>query len=137
MLRILLKFNDAVLREIESGKEEITIGRDAENDIQIDNIAVSGEHARILKGPYQYLIEDLNSTNGTFVNEEKITKRVLEENDAITIGKHTLVVAFKEHGSKSRGGKISDIERTWKLETKRHKEMLKKQRKKSDRPRGE
>ena len=105
MLRILLKFNDAVLREIESGKEEITIGRDAENDIQIDNIAVSGEHARILKGPYHYLIEDLNSTNGTFVNEEKITKRVLEENDAITIGKHTLVVAFKEHGSKSRGGK--------------------------------
>jgi pSer/pThr/pTyr-binding forkhead associated (FHA) protein len=137
MLRILLKFNDAVLREIESGKEEITIGRDVENDIQIDNVAVSGEHARILKGPDHYFIEDLNSTNGTFVNEEKITKRILEENDAITIGKHTLVVAFKEHGGKIRGGKISDIERTWKLETKRHKEMLKKQRKKSDRRRGD
>jgi len=137
MLRILLKFNDAVLREIETGKQEITIGRDAENDIQIDNIAVSGEHARILKGPDHYFIEDLNSTNGTFVNEEKITKRVLEENDAITIGKHTLVVAFKKHGGKSQGVKISDIERTWKLETKRHKEMLKKQRKKSNRRRGE
>jgi len=137
MLRILLKFNDAVLREIETGKQEITIGRDAENDIQIDNIAVSGEHARILKGPDHYFIEDLNSTNGTFVNEEKITKRVLEENDAITIGKHTLVVAFKKHGGKSQSVKISDIERTWKLETKRHKEMLKKQRKKSNRRRGE
>ncbi|NVM25552.1 MAG: FHA domain-containing protein [Desulfobacterales bacterium] len=136
MLRILLKFNEAVLREIESGKEQITIGRSAENDVQIDNIAVSGEHARIMKGPDHYFIEDLNSTNGTFVNEERITKRVLEENDAITIGKHTLVVAFKKHGDKSQGGKISEIERTWRLETERHKEMLKKQRKKSDRGRG-
>lgn len=130
MLRILLKFNGAVLREIESSKEQITIGRNAENDIQIDNVAVSGEHARIIKGPDHYFIEDLNSLNGTFVNQEKITKRVLEENDAITIGKHTLVVAFKKHGDKIQGRKMSEIERTWKLETERHKKMLKKQRKK-------
>jgi len=130
MLRILLKFKGAVLREIESSKEQITIGRNAENDIQIDNVAVSGEHARIIKGPDHYFIEDLNSLNGTFVNQEKITKRVLEENDAITIGKHTLVVAFKKHGDKIQGRKMSEIERTWKLETERHKKMLKKQRKK-------
>ena len=130
MLRILLKFKGAVLKEIESSKEQITIGRNAENDIQIDNVAVSGEHARIIKGPDHYFIEDLNSLNGTFVNQEKITKRVLEENDAITIGKHTLVVAFKKHGDKIQGRKMSEIERTWKLETERHKKMLKKQRKK-------
>jgi pSer/pThr/pTyr-binding forkhead associated (FHA) protein len=130
MLRILLKFKGAVLREIESSKEQITIGRNAENDIQIDNVAVSGEHARIIKGPDHYFIEDLNSLNGTFVNQEKITKRVLEENDAITIGKHTLVVAYKKYGDKIQGRKMSEIERTWKLETERHKKMLKKQRKK-------
>jgi pSer/pThr/pTyr-binding forkhead associated (FHA) protein len=130
MLRILLKFKGAVLREIESSKEQITIGRNAENDIQIDNVAVSGEHARIIKGPDHYFIEDLNSLNGTFVNQEKITKRVLEENDAITICKHTLVVAFKKYGDKIQGRKMSEIERTWKLETERHKKMLKKQRKK-------
>lgn len=130
MLRILLKFNEAVLREIESGKGQITIGRSAENDVQIDNIAVSGKHARIIKGPDHYFIEDLDSTNGTFVNQEKITKRVLKENDAITIGKHTLEVAFKKHGEKIQGRKMSEIERTYKLETERHKEMLKKQPKK-------
>ena len=131
MLRIQLKFNKTVLREIKSTKEQITIGRHAENDIQIDNIAVSGKHARIIKGPDHYFIEDLNSLNGTFVNQEKITKRVLEENDAITIGKHTLVVAFKKHGEEIQGRKMSEIERTYKLETERHKEMLKKQPKKS------
>jgi pSer/pThr/pTyr-binding forkhead associated (FHA) protein len=136
MLRILLKFNKTVLRQIKSTKEQITIGRHAENDVQIDNIAVSGKHARIIKGPDHYFIEDLNSLNGTFVNQEKITKRVLEENDAITIGKHTLVVTFKKHGDKIQDKKMGEIERTWKLETERHKEMLKKQRKKTDRGRG-
>ena len=130
MLRILLKFDKKVLREIESTAEQITIGRDAENDIQIDNIAVSGKHARITKGPGHYFIEDLNSLNGTFVNQEKITKRVLKENDVITIGKHTLVVAFKKHEEQIQGKKMSEIERTYKLETEQHKEMLKKQRKK-------
>ena len=56
MLRILLKFDKRVLREIYSDAEEITIGRDAENDLQIDNIAVSGKHASITKGPDHYFI---------------------------------------------------------------------------------
>jgi pSer/pThr/pTyr-binding forkhead associated (FHA) protein len=131
MLRILLKFDKKVLREIESTREQITIGRDAENNVHIDNIAVSGKHARITKGPDHYFIEDLNSLNGTFVNQEKITKRVLKENDAITIGKHTLVISFKKRGDKIQGKKMSEIERTYKLETEQHKKMLKKQRKKN------
>jgi pSer/pThr/pTyr-binding forkhead associated (FHA) protein len=131
MLRILLKFDKKVLREIESTREQTTIGRDAENNIHIDNIAVSGKHARITKGPDHYFIEDLNSLNGTFVNQEKITKRVLKENDAITIGKHTLLVSFKKRVDKIQGKKMSEIERTYKLETEQHKKMLKKQRKKN------
>lgn len=127
MLRLSLKFNNTVLKEIESSKEEITIGRNEDNDVQVDNMAVSGEHARIIKGPGHYFLEDLNSTNGTFVNEEKVAKRVLRENDAITIGKHTILLSFNKQGSKGKARKINEIERTYRLETERHKEMLKKQ----------
>jgi len=125
MLKIFLKFNDAVLKEIESDQHEITIGRNAKNDIQIDNMAVSRQHARIIRSLSRYYIEDLNSINGTFVNKEKICTRSmkeLKENDEISVGKHTLAIAFKK-----RGGQISDIKRTYMLETERHKEMLKNQ----------
>ncbi len=107
MLKIFLKFNDAVLKEIESDQHEITIGRNAKNDIQIDNMAVSRQHARIIGSLSRYYIEDLNSTNGTFVNKEKISTRSmkeLKEDDEITVGKYTLAIALKK-----RGGQISDI----------------------------
>ncbi|MGD8286309.1 MAG: FHA domain-containing protein, partial [Desulfobacterales bacterium] len=77
MVRIVLKFNSTVLKELESDDNEITIGRDADSDIQIDNVAVSRKHAIIRKAPNYYYIEDLNSTNGTFVNEKHIVKKVL------------------------------------------------------------
>jgi pSer/pThr/pTyr-binding forkhead associated (FHA) protein len=127
MLRIQLKFNNALLKEIDSKKEEISIGRNAGNDIQIDNLAVSGKHARIIKDRDHYYVEDLNSTNGTFVNEEKISKKILKENDQITIGKHTLIVALPKQGDKDCG-QVNGIERTWMLETGHHKEILKRQR---------
>ena len=125
-MRLAPTFNDALLRQIESHQDEITIGRNADNDIQIDNMAVSGYHARILKDADHHSIEDLNSTNGTFVNEEKITTRVLKENDKITIGKHTLIVA-PEIRREIKTGKPNGIEKTYVLETLRHKKMLKKQ----------
>lgn len=128
MLKISLKFNNAVLKEIESDQDKITIGRDADNDIQIDNLAVSGQHARIIKNSSHYSIEDLGSTNGTFVNNEKTSTTILKENDEISIGKHTLVVAFKKQGEDDgRRAKILDIKRTYKLDTERHNEMLRKQ----------
>ncbi|MEW5804148.1 MAG: FHA domain-containing protein [bacterium] len=126
MLRIQLMFNNALLKEIDSDHEEITIGRNAGNDIQIDNLAVSGKHARIIKDLDHYYIEDLNSTNGTFVNREKISKKILETNDQITIGKHTLIVAIQKHRDKDCG-KGKEVEMTWRLETRQHKEMLKRQ----------
>ncbi len=72
MLRIILKFNSTVIKELKIDQDEIIIGRDSGNDVQIDNAAVSREHAKIIRGPNYYLIEDLNSTNGTFVNGKKI-----------------------------------------------------------------
>lgn len=126
MIRIELKFNSAVLKEIQSDQEEITIGRNADNDLQIESMSVSGHHAKFVNADGYYYIEDLGSTNGTFVNEERITKHVLKENDEISIGKHILVVSFKKR-SEIEAAKISDIERTYNLETEKYKEMLKKQ----------
>ena len=115
MIRILLKYNDTVVRDMETDKSEITIGRDPENDIQIDSLAVSRVHARIIRGSNYYLIEDLNSTNSTFVNGKKISKKYLMENDEITIGKHDLFVYFENHGHKPSVWKGSSIDKTYKL----------------------
>ena len=127
MVRIVLKFNNTVLKELESDENEITIGRDADSDIQIDNVAVSRKHAIIRKAPNYYYIEDLNSTNGTFVNEKHIVKKVLYKDDEITIGKHTLLVCYKNHHEKTGNPKMSTVDRTFRLETSRHKEMMKNQ----------
>ncbi|MEO5358865.1 MAG: FHA domain-containing protein [Nitrospirota bacterium] len=90
MAKILLKFKEAALKEIPLDKEVITIGRKATNDIHVDNLAVSGAHARIFKKGDQFYIEDLSSLNGTFVNGKKISVCTLTDADVIIIGKHTL-----------------------------------------------
>ena len=126
MIRIGLKFKNNVLKEFESDQDQITIGRNADNDIRIDSMAVSGYHANLVNDEGHYYIEDLLSTNGTFVNEKRINKQVLKENDEISIGKHILIISFKKR-SEIEAVRISDIERTYNLETQKHKEMLKKQ----------
>jgi pSer/pThr/pTyr-binding forkhead associated (FHA) protein len=90
MTKIILKFKDAVLKEILVEKELITIGRKPDNDIEIDNLAVSGHHARIFKAGDWFLIEDLDSLNGTFVNGRMIRESPLKNGDEVLIGKHIL-----------------------------------------------
>jgi pSer/pThr/pTyr-binding forkhead associated (FHA) protein len=90
MTKIILKFKDAVLKEVPVEKELITIGRKPDNDIEIDNLAVSGHHARIFKAGDWFLIEDLDSLNGTFVNGKMIQESPLKNGDEILIGKHVL-----------------------------------------------
>ena len=90
MTKIILKFKDKVLQEISVEKELITIGRKPDNDIEIDNLAVSGHHARIFKMDDWFLIEDLDSLNGTFVNGKMIKESPLKNGDEILIGKHIL-----------------------------------------------
>jgi pSer/pThr/pTyr-binding forkhead associated (FHA) protein len=90
MTKIILKFKDTVLNEIPVEKELVTIGRRSDNDIQIDNLAVSGHHARIFKAGDWFLIEDLDSLNGTFVNGKMIQESPLKNGDEILIGKHVL-----------------------------------------------
>jgi pSer/pThr/pTyr-binding forkhead associated (FHA) protein len=100
MIKLELKFKDKVLKKIETENPEITIGRSPNTDIQIDNLAVSNQHARLIRQKNHYKIEDLNSTNGTYLNDEKITKSTLKHNDVITVGKHNLIIYYKEEAKK-------------------------------------
>jgi predicted component of type VI protein secretion system len=128
MPRILLKFNDSILKVLETNKDQITIGRNLKNDIQIDNLAVSNFHARVEKQLGHYFIEDLNSTNGTFVNERKISKWGLNDNDAVNIGKHTLIFLMDEAGEEEGETDLRelDMDRTMVLDTRQQRDRLEK-----------
>ena len=86
-----LKFKDKVLDKfVIEGGQTLSIGRNEANDIVIDNLAVSSHHARIDSVSATYILTDLQSTNGTFVNEELISTHTLRNQDVIIIGKHSL-----------------------------------------------
>jgi pSer/pThr/pTyr-binding forkhead associated (FHA) protein len=88
--------DNTVLKEYIIDQNEIIIGRDTNSDICIDNIAVSRKHARITKGPDEYLVEDMGSINGTFVNGHWISKMLLDTGDEISIGKYSLKIDFAD-----------------------------------------
>lgn len=91
MPKLVLRFGPAVIKDIPITKNTLTVGRKEDNDIVIDNPAVSGHHAKIYQQGNSYVVEDLTSTNGTYVNEKKILKASLQNADKIGIAKHTLV----------------------------------------------
>jgi pSer/pThr/pTyr-binding forkhead associated (FHA) protein len=126
MLRILLKFNDSVLKVIESDKAEITLGRNLKNDIQIDNLAVSNFHARIEHQLGHYFIEDLNSTNGTYVNDKKISKWGLQDGDTASIGKHSLVFMLEGGQVAGEGIRELNMDQTMVLDTEKQRELVEK-----------
>ena len=90
MAKLILSMDGLVLKEINLGKERTTIGRKPHNDIQIDNLAVSGEHAVIVSILNDSFLEDLGSTNGTLVNGQSVKKHFLQNNDVIELGKYKL-----------------------------------------------
>jgi hypothetical protein len=90
MAKLILSVDGQVLKEFTLSKERTLIGRKAHNDIQIDNLAVSGEHAAIITILNDSFIEDLGSTNGTMVNGKPVKKHFLQNNDVVEIGKHKL-----------------------------------------------
>lgn len=90
MGKLILSLDGAVLAEYEMDKERYTIGRLSDNDIHVDNMAVSGHHALIINILNDSFLEDLNSTNGTYVNGKLIKKHALQDGDVITIGKHSM-----------------------------------------------
>ena len=122
MLRIDLQYQGETLATYETGNDQISVGRNPKNDIQIDNLAVSGAHARIKKVMNAYFIEDLGSTNGTFVNEKKIDKYELLDGDEVIIGKHSLVFRYLKSSASPR----EDLDKTMILDTRKQKELLNK-----------
>ncbi len=90
MAKVVIKFNNEVIDHVELKQGDMRIGRKPGCDILIDNLAVSGEHANIFTIGEDSFIQDLDSTNGTFINDKKITKHHLRNGDAIIIGKHSL-----------------------------------------------
>lgn len=127
MAKIFLKFNEQVLKEIPLENPQLTIGRKPDNDLVIDNPAVSGHHARVVKEEGGFAIEDLGSTNGTFLNDAKVQKQKLKNTDCINIGKHALI--FQDEVAPPPPPppppKESDSDKTMILDTAKQKELLK------------
>ncbi|MCF8208918.1 MAG: FHA domain-containing protein [Rhodoferax sp.] len=93
MPKMIVSVDDVVIKEVQLTKDRTTLGRRPYNDIVIDNLAVSGEHAAVLMVGSEVFLEDLNSTNGTYVNGKAIKKQVLQNGDAIEIGKYKIKFA--------------------------------------------
>jgi pSer/pThr/pTyr-binding forkhead associated (FHA) protein len=90
MARLILSLDGQVMAEYNMNKERYTVGRLADNDIRIDNPAVSGHHSLVINILNDSFLEDLNSTNGTYVNGKLIKKHALQHGDVVTVGHHQL-----------------------------------------------
>jgi hypothetical protein len=93
MPKLILKFGDSVLKEMDLGGKEVSIGRSVNNGLVIDNPAVSNHHARVFREDERLVLEDSGSLNGTFVNGQRVKMVTLNPGDAVAIGKHTIFVA--------------------------------------------
>jgi len=128
MARLVLKFEAAVLKEVPIGGRPVSIGRAPDNDIPIENLAVSDYHARVYTEAGRLVVEDLNSLNGTFVNDMRIERSTVRDGDAILIGKHHVLVDGTrdaalplDAGRKIAAPKMDD---TMVLDTRERRDML-------------
>ncbi len=90
MPKLIVSIDGVVIKEVQLTKERTTLGRRPYNDVVIDHLAVSGEHAAVLMSGSEVQLEDLNSTNGTYVNSKPIRRQVLRHNDMVEIGKYKI-----------------------------------------------
>jgi pSer/pThr/pTyr-binding forkhead associated (FHA) protein len=108
MAKLILSMDGLVLKEVPLTKERTTIGRRPHNDVVIDNLAVSGEHAVIVTILNDSFLEDLGSTNGTMVNGQAIKKHFLQNNDMVELGKYKL----KYVAEMNKNTSANDFEKT-------------------------
>jgi len=129
MAKLILTFNKQVIKEYPFAKDSITMGRQEDNTIVIDNLAVSGYHAKIDKLGGEYILTDLQSTNGTFVNDQKVVSHKLSHGDNIVIGKHVILFVATEKEKIEGEGKDKKLplDKTMLLDTARQRELLAKQ----------
>jgi len=135
MTILTLLFNEKKLRDFELvNSQPLTIGRSPDNDIIIDNPAVSGHHARVESVASSFVIRDLGSTNGIFVNKQRVDTHVLHHDDAVVIGKHKLIFNVLDSlepsdkgESKDRAKPAHDVffeDKTRFLDTREHRELI-------------
>ena len=96
MGKLVVSLDGVVIKEVQVTKDKTTLGRRPYNDIVIDNLAVSGEHAVLQMVGSDVFIEDLNSTNGTYINGKAIKKQLLAHNDTVEIGKYKIKFLVEE-----------------------------------------
>ena len=96
MGKLVVSLDGVVIKEVQVAKDKTTLGRRPYNDIVIDNLAVSGEHAVLQMVGSDVFIEDLNSTNGTYINGKAIKKQLLAHNDTVEIGKYKIKFLVEE-----------------------------------------
>ena len=90
MPKMIVSIDGVVIKEVQLTKERTTLGRRPYNDVVIDNLAVSGEHAALQMNGSEVVLEDLNSTNGTYVNGKAVKKQSLQNGDTIEVGKYKI-----------------------------------------------
>ena len=90
MPKMIVSIDGVVIKEVQLTKDRTSLGRRPYNDIVIDNLAVSGEHAVLQMSGIDVQLEDLNSTNGTYINGKAVKKQLLQNNDTVEIGKYKI-----------------------------------------------
>src|SRR5437773_8263982 len=128
MPKLSLMFDNKLVREVPVGSRPVTIGRAPDNDLSVDNLAVSSYHAKIYFEAGRMVIEDLNSLNGTFVNDLRVERATLHDGDKVHIGKHIIKVHTSsdapvswQSGRKAAAPRINE---TMVLDTKERRQML-------------
>lgn len=126
MPNITLKFKDNILGRypVEKGKS-LTIGRRKDNDIVIENLAVSGRHAKVDSVGDAFVLVDLQSKNGSFVNERLVNSHWLKNGDVVSIGKHFLVFSTEEDVAAADGAP-AEIDKTMVMDTSNYRSMVQK-----------
>jgi pSer/pThr/pTyr-binding forkhead associated (FHA) protein len=127
MGKLVLKFDEQVLKEVPMGTAPVTIGRAPDNDICIDNLAISNYHARVYTDAGQLMVEDLKSMNGTFLNNSRVTRERLHSGDSILVGKHVILVDEKHDVAifgKTRKAVAPKVDETFVLGTARQSAVL-------------
>lgn len=135
MPTVKMRYERESIQEFRIDKDGVlTIGRDKANDIVIDNLGVSAFHARLDSVDDRFMLTDLKSTNGTFVNDELITSRWIRHGDVIIIGKHVLIFTYGQDEVRPPGDSPPK-EETMVLRTDMHQELLDRNYGKCDRER--
>lgn len=121
ILKLSFKENTIAVYRFAKGKS-VTIGRKEDNEIHIENLAVSGHHAKIDSVGDGFLLTDLQSKNGSFVNDELVSSHWLQQGDSVTIGKHTLAFSYDDYEKKPAAGE-GTLDQTMVMDTDTYRKM--------------